>query len=284
MTIPRMATSSHYLLDSLHAFSALHLASVEPHNRASWLNHAAQYQSQACAGLSMVLPEISQPDYEPAFVSSIIIMLFAMGYRVLSVENRPLDPVSVILEARTLMSGPAMLFSRILEAGIEAQLDGWLCLSDTQDSPETGKHDLGEESVKNTHILSSLHKDILTSMVGLKSMIDARKGLDQQIYQATWQRLHEAIEPWPNIGPHGGPIAWPLSLSDDFASLLKNGDWIARIMLLHYGVAMRLLCHRWYVRDWGRRLVLATLELLDDIPQEWEETISWIRRAAARED
>ncbi|KAJ5199768.1 hypothetical protein N7472_004972 [Penicillium cf. griseofulvum] len=121
-------------------------------------------------------------------------------------------------------------------------------------------------------------------MVGLKSMIDARKGLDQQIYQATWQRLHEAIEPWPNIGPHGGPIAWPLSLSDDFASLLKNGDWIARIMLLHYGVAMRLLCHRWYVRDWGRRLVLATLELLDDIPQEWEETISWIRRAAARED
>jgi hypothetical protein len=185
MTIPRMATSSHYLLDSIHAFSALHLASVEPDNRASWLNHAAQYQSQACAGLSMVLPDISQPDYEPAFVSSIIIMLFAMGYRVLSVENRPLDPVSVILEARTLMSGPAMLFSRILEAGIDAQLEGWLCLSDTADGLEVGKHDLyetpspcslattsmitrnsGGESVKNTHILFSLHKYVLVTYGG----------------------------------------------------------------------------------------------------------------------
>ena len=47
---------------------------------------------------------------------------------------------------------------------------------------------------------------------------------------------------------------------------------------------MRLLCHRWYVRDWGRRLVLATLEPLDEIPQEWEEIISWIRQAAERED
>lgn len=141
MTIPRMAASCHYLLDSIHAFSALHLASVETDNRASWLNHAVRYQSQACAGLSKVLPEISPPDYEPAFVSSIIIMLFAMGSRVLSLETRPLDPVSVVLEARTLMSGPAMLFSRILEGGVDTQLDGWLCAPDTQESLETMRHD-----------------------------------------------------------------------------------------------------------------------------------------------
>lgn len=141
MTIPRMAASCSYLLDSIHAFSALHLASVDTDNRASWLNHAVQYQSQACAGLSKVLPEISPPDYEPAFVSSIIIMLFAMGSRVLSLETRPLDPLSVVLEARTLMSGPAMLLSRILEAGVDSQLDGWLCAPDTQEVLEAGKHD-----------------------------------------------------------------------------------------------------------------------------------------------
>lgn len=141
MTIPRMAASCPYLLDSIHAFSALHLASVETDNRALWLNHAVRYQSQACAGLSKVLPEISPPDYEPAFVSSIIIMLFAMGSRVLSLENRTLDPLLVVLEARTLMSGPAMLFSRILEGGVDAQLDGWLCTPDTPESLETGKHD-----------------------------------------------------------------------------------------------------------------------------------------------
>ncbi|KAJ5496556.1 hypothetical protein N7463_008543 [Penicillium fimorum] len=284
MTIPRMAASCPYLLDSIHAFSALHLASVEPDNRTSWLNHAVRYQSQACAGLSMVLPEISPPDYEPAFVSSIIIMLFAMGSRVLSVENRPLDPISVILEARTLMSGPAMLLSRILEGGVEAQLNGWLCAPDTQESLQIGEHYHNGNSVENTRVLFGLHKDILTSLDRLRSMIDIRKGADQPIYEGTWQRLHQAVKPWPKIGPYGGPLAWPLSLSDKFSALLQEGDWVARVLLLHYGIAMRLLCHRWYVRDWGRRLVLATLEPLDEIPQEWEETFSWIRRDAARED
>ncbi|CAG7946062.1 unnamed protein product [Penicillium nalgiovense] len=303
MTIPHMATSCPYLLDSIHAFSALHLASVETDNRASWLDHAARYQSQACAGLSKVLPEMSPQDYEPAFVSSIIIMLFAIGSRVLSTENRPLDPLLVVLEARTLISGPAMLFSRINEGGIDAQLDGWLCVSDTEEVLETRKHDWygtlslrllsegsmitrnsGGSPVEDTHVLFNLHKDIMTSLARLHSIIDTSKGSDQPIYFATWQQLQQAIKPWPKIGPHGGPLGWPLFLSDKFSSLLQNGDWIARVLFLHYGIAMRLLCHRWYVRDWGRRLVSATLEQLDEIPPEWEETISWIRRAAARED
>ncbi|KAJ5177663.1 uncharacterized protein N7500_000362 [Penicillium coprophilum] len=289
MTIPRMAASCPYLLDSIHAFSALHLASLEPDNRTSWLNHAVRYQSQACAGLSMSLSEMSPPDYEPAFVSSIIIMLFAMGYRVLSVENRPLDPVSVILEARTLMSGPAMLLSRILEGSVEAQLDGWLCAPDTQESLGTGEHDHDGSPVKNTHVLFGLHqyvpaRDIVRSLDRLRLIIDTREGSDKPIYLATWQQLHQAIEPWPRIGPHGGPLAWPLSISDNFSSLLQRGDWIAQVLFLHYGIAMCLLCHRWYVRDWGCRLVLATLEPLSKIPQEWEETISWIRGAAVMED
>lgn len=47
----------------------------------------------------------------------------------------------MVLEARTLMSGPAMLLSRILEAGVGSQLDGWLCAPDTQETLEAEKHD-----------------------------------------------------------------------------------------------------------------------------------------------
>lgn len=68
-------------------------------------------------------------------------MLFAMGSRVLYLETRPLDPLSVVLEARTLMSGPAMLLSRIIEAGVDSQLDGWLCAPNTQETFETMEND-----------------------------------------------------------------------------------------------------------------------------------------------
>ncbi|KAJ5558191.1 hypothetical protein N7461_002163 [Penicillium sp. DV-2018c] len=268
MIIPRMASTCPYLLDSIHALSALHLASIETDNRVSWIDSAVEYQSQACSGLSKVLANISPPDYEPAFVASIFIMLLAMGVRVLSLDNRPMDPLSVVLEVRTLMSGPAMLFSRINEAGSDAQLDGWLCVPETEENLEAGEH----------------KQDILKSLDRLHSIIHTYEGPHQPIYQITWQQLHQAIEPWPKLGHHGGPIAWPLHLEAKFLSLLQDGDWVARVLFLHYGIAMRLLCQRWYVRDWGRRLVMATLESLDEIPQEWEETTSWIRRAAERED
>lgn len=118
----------------------------------------------------------------------------------------------------------------------------------------------------------------------LHTIILTKQEPEQSLYQTTWQQLHQAIEPWPKIGPQGGPIAWPLFLSDEFSTLIQSGDWTARVLFLHYGMAMRLLCHRWYIRDWGRRLVSATLESLDGIPQEWEETISWIRQDIERED
>ncbi|KAJ5563244.1 hypothetical protein N7535_008408 [Penicillium sp. DV-2018c] len=284
MIIPRMASTCPYLLDSIHALSALHLASIETDNRVSWIDSAVEYQSQACSGLSKVLANISPPDYEPAFVASIFIMLLAMGVRVLSLDNRPMDPLSVVLEVRTLMSGPAMLFSRINEAGSDAQLDGWLCVPETEENLEAGEHKHRGTPTESTQILFRLHEDILKSLDRLHSIIHTYEGPHQPIYQITWQQLHQAIEPWPKLGHHGGPIAWPLHLEAKFLSLLQDGDWVARVLFLHYGIAMRLLCQRWYVRDWGRRLVMATLESLDEIPQEWEETTSWIRRAAERED
>jgi len=140
MNIPRMATSFSYLLDGIHALSALHLASIETENRASWLDAALRYQSQACSGLGKVLPDITAPDYEPAFVTSIFIMLFAMGYRVISIDSQPPDPLSVVREVRTLISGPAMLFDRIVEGGFHAQLDGWMHVPDTKESLQGGVH------------------------------------------------------------------------------------------------------------------------------------------------
>ncbi|CAG7943787.1 unnamed protein product [Penicillium salamii] len=268
INIPRLATSFVYLLDSIYALSALHLASVEADNRVPWLDAALRYQSQACSGLGKVLADITTQEYEPAFVSSIFIMLFAMGYRVISVDSKPPDPLSLVREIRTLISGPAMLFDKIVKGGFTAQLEHWMHVPDTKESLPDGTHT----------------KNIITSLDRLHTTIDMNKGPQDSTYRVNWQQLYQAIEPWPKIGPQGGPLAWPLFLSDEFLALIQNGDWIARVLFLHYGTAMRLLCHRWYVRDWGRRLVLATLEPLDDIPPEWVDTISWIRQAAERED
>lgn len=118
----------------------------------------------------------------------------------------------------------------------------------------------------------------MESLETLRATIEANESPQKELYQTIWQLLYNSIEPWPKIGPQGGVIAWPLFIPEAYISLLESGDWISRILFLHHAVALRLMCNRWYVRDRGRRLVLATLEQLEELPPEWMETISWVKR------
>ena len=120
----------------------------------------------------------------------------------------------------------------------------------------------------------------MASIHRLKVTIDSEQRPHQAVYKATWELLHYATEPWPQIGAQGGPIAWPLFITDQFLTLLQEGNWLAKVLFLHWGLSMRLLCNRWYVRDWGRQLILATLEPFDEIPPKWLDDINWIKRAA----
>ncbi|KAJ5166740.1 uncharacterized protein N7482_005521 [Penicillium canariense] len=264
ITIPRMATSYPYLLDCILALSALHLATIEEDNRLLWLDAAVRYQSSACSGMSKILPDISPQHYEPAFVCSVLIFLFATGFPGMSPNsNRPSDPLSEVLEGRSLIAGSAMLFTRFYEIGVHAELNGWLCPPDT------------EENLAH----KEENRSIMRSLENVRIIIEANQSPQKELYKDMWQLLHHAVQPWPKLGPQGGVFAWPFFVPEECISLLQGGDWVARIIFLHYSVSMRLMCHRWYVRDRGRRMVLATLEPLKEIPPEWTETISWMKEA-----
>ncbi|KAJ5612946.1 hypothetical protein N7510_006140 [Penicillium lagena] len=274
-----MATLFPYLLDGLLALSALHLASIETVNRPSWINAALRYQSQACSGLGKVLSNISPQHLEPAFMSSVFIMLFATGLPSISPENRPADPLSAVLEVRTLITGCAMLFNQINSFDSEGELKGWKCFSDRHE--DLTKRNLNSDGLLDARMveLLELHQKIMESLGRLHTTIDKSQCPGKITYQTTWQLLYRAVEPWPKTGPYGGLIAWPLFITEEYLTLLQKGDWLARIFFLYYGVCMRLLSHRWYVRDWGCQLVVATLEPLEEIPPEWAESVAWIRQA-----
>lgn len=121
------------------------------------------------------------------------------------------------------------------------------------------------------------NRKIISSLNRLQAVIETVDSEHKALYQETWQRLYDVVALWPRIGLDGGVIAWPYCLTDTFLALLQEGDWISRILYLHYGVALRLLGNRWYVRDLGRRLVSAMLESIEEIPSAWSETITWIK-------
>ena len=101
----------------------------------------------------------------------------------------------------------------------------------------------------------------------------------QDIYSNTWHLLYEIVSRWPLLTPEGGIVAWPVNISESFFCLLKGGDWIARMIFLHYCVAMHLLSDKWFAMGSGRRLVGSFLHGLEGYPPAWADTIAWAREA-----
>lgn len=123
------------------------------------------------------------------------------------------------------------------------------------------------------------NSSILDSLCKLRTVIDGSFEPHRGIYLNTWQLLQDGVERWPLNCPRGGITTWPINITEAYFCLLKSGDWIARILFLHYSVSMHLLSDRWFAVENGRRLVSSFLQRLDGYPPAWADTIAWARRA-----
>jgi gamma-glutamyltranspeptidase/glutathione hydrolase len=125
-----MAVTCSYLLDSLLALSALHLAFLSKNEeyRPSWLQIGLEYENRAVTALNKVLQqEITPENYEPSFNCSALIIVFAAAYPGVSHDtgSRLFDPLDEVLGMRKLMVGPQVLFFHKDQGGNELELKGW---------------------------------------------------------------------------------------------------------------------------------------------------------------
>ncbi|PYH72032.1 uncharacterized protein BO88DRAFT_333521, partial [Aspergillus vadensis CBS 113365] len=272
VVVPRIAVSHAFLLDSLLGLSALHLAYLNTHDNRSWLEIALKYQNRACSAFTRVLAEMTPENCAPAFLCSIFIMLCATAYPCVTQDKHTFEPLSHVLEIRQLIAGCAFLFEQLSGMEYRGDLQGWLKYKD-------------DESLRElSQVMLMTTSAIMESLQRVQDKFTSLGGPNQTTYQNTWDILHEAIKRWPFGGPNGGIIAWPINISEDYIALLKSGDWVGRVLFLHYGVGLHLLSDKWFVRDWGRRLIETVLQLEEDIPPIWTETITWTKEASADSD
>ncbi|KAL2861051.1 uncharacterized protein BJX67DRAFT_386072 [Aspergillus lucknowensis] len=276
VAIPRLASSNPFLLDIILAFSALHLAFLEQGD-SKWLEIALKYQNRACSAFSRVLADLSPESLGPAFICSIFIMLCAFAYPCVSRNRDTFDPLSQVLEINRLLVGCAFLFQQLDDVEQPEEIKAWLVYKRPEIFVKKGQ----VEETQDSAALEKLQRDLLESLDKVRSTIDSAEGPHQATYQSTWETLHEMVKEWPLGKAQGGILAFPIHISEEFMARLKDGDWMARIIFLHYGVGMHLLSNKWYVGVWGRRLVATVLPPREEIPPVWEETVKWARRAVA---
>ncbi|KAF7717235.1 Fungal Zn(2)-Cys(6) binuclear cluster domain-containing protein [Penicillium ucsense] len=261
MVVPRIATDHGYVLDGFLAVAALHLASLEPGRSSHWLETALRYQNSAIIGLRQHLAT-SEQNREALFSCSVLNLVFVTASPGIQGEGHPVDPLGDILTMRSFLSGTAFLFLQIYHGKEPTSIDFWI----RRDRTKTVSKDCNTDRRRIT--INELHT--------FRKTFDGLHSQHQEIYHSTHDLLLKAIEGWPTEDS----ISWPIKVEDAFLDLVKQGDWIARIMLLFHGIGMHLMSRKWFAKGSGRRLVSGILQPLEgQIPPEWRDLIAWMRGA-----
>jgi hypothetical protein len=67
-------------------------------------------------------------------------------------------------------------------------------------------------------------------------------------------------------------LAWPILIDAKFLDLLLETDQISLVILAHYGVILNRLNRVWWLKGYGRSLILMAADLLDE---PWRFEILW---------
>ncbi|KAJ5668076.1 uncharacterized protein N7477_006646 [Penicillium maclennaniae] len=256
--LPQIATNYEYVMSGLLAVAALHLASLDV-DPSSWLEIALTYQNQAIAGLGQNLANDPQ-NLEATFACSIMVLIFVTGYPCVCKDGHSDDPLHEILMIRSFLGGCSILIDKLKEYHPEekASMHRWI-----------------HRSSESEQYLST-NRSAKVKVEEFQTVIDQGQPSRREMYQRTYDLLVAVFDRWP---AGNGSLGWPLEVSDSFIEMVRQGDWIARILLLFHGLGMHLSSRKWFARGSGRRLILGTLRLVEDIPPAWVDLVQWIRQA-----
>lgn len=116
----------------------------------------------------------------------------------------------------------------------------------------------------------------MEQLSGLGSALEGADPSKREVLISTHRLLREAIRDWP---VHSGEMQWPLEVTEEYIDMLRCGDWLARVILMFYGLCLHLSSELWAIQDSGRRLVLSIIPRKTQVPPKWVHLITWIGQA-----
>ncbi|KAJ5938070.1 hypothetical protein N7454_004412 [Penicillium verhagenii] len=127
--VPHYATSHDYVMDSILAIAALHIASANPEDSQAYMCSALDYYTRALAGSRASIASGNMQDADACAVCSICILVAATAYSNNSQEKNARDPLDDILEKRRILKGTRFFMQGLDRASMHPLLEEW-CFGD----------------------------------------------------------------------------------------------------------------------------------------------------------
>jgi hypothetical protein len=104
-SIPKLALSHEFLLDTILALSALHLEHLKSNTGKSWIRTGLDYQDRALPAFNKALAQITSGNCEAVTVCVMLMIVLVLAIPSVADGSVSSDPISEIISLRNLLHG-----------------------------------------------------------------------------------------------------------------------------------------------------------------------------------
>jgi hypothetical protein len=270
--VPRLAVAHPFLMHGLLAISALHLAYLQPYERAKYCLLAAQHQDIAIGPFRKAMGNINAENCNAMFTFSSIIVAYGLA----SAQN----PMDLLLS--NTGDGSVAEWLLLLRGTSSIILTAWAYLEAGPMAPaleQVDKPPMNTEN-PNDHRLGDLSR-----LFALPSFLESNSTEDMEAYQTALRDLRKAFSICSrkdlNISLSSAVFTWPAMLAPRILNCLGQRREPALILFAYWCILFKKLDMYWYMKNRASELFSAIHQTLGP---DWKEFVEWPRQEIQRMD
>jgi len=252
-----------FLMDGILALSSFHFAQKRSSTESSYFSYALEYQNRAVAGFHNALSQPTPDNANALFLFSIITMICAL----IPSNNASVDGAQAISE-RILTIFP---FARGIGSVTETCLE-WI---------QSGPFAVFFRLKKHPGLQSFADDDSIRQVFGHLRQLSSQSSLSHQNIGAVCLKHMDSLETAFNWHETGA-IAWLAAISEDYVVLVRDGEPLALLVFMLWGVLLNQLRDYWWVGDTGEKLVEEIYYKLQQLHPTWGEAARSVRACFPR--
>lgn len=259
VTVPKVAFTHVFLLHQLLAIAAFHLAFLEPHKREEYALQASQHQSVAIQGVRVALSNISPHNCHAVFATASLFFIGALADSGQAAQSFGPNLRS-LLGVFSLVKGVGNIMD-------EAEAE----LKSGPFAPFFVPYQEGRVGPRLAEAIRHLEQDYQQRVLALPLDDPVRMVLlteTARSLECTTRAISSSATPEYRI-----LAAWPITMSDNFITLVRQQNPAALGLLTHYCMIMHATeSGYWYTQGWG-------LGVMKDISTvmvpPWDQDATW---------
>lgn len=272
--IPKEGLKYEFLMEGILAVSALHLASLEPASTWAHTEHAMRLQNSALSAFQHALRHADDENCHAVFIFSVILTILGLASCEALLDPQLSTPSKSLISLVKLLKGVKAIAERY-RASLKTSPVG--CMFQQQGRCGKNKNIpmLPDEEIKTALDRLRERCHFLTKYAGRgkqKVYLDGIDALQGAFKQVAESRRFAII------------VAWPVMVSVELAAFFEQGDPMAQLVWIHYGVLCLSIHGQWWGRNFGVRLIAQLSDSLHGLDPEWADWTAWPRYCASMVD